>query len=134
VTADDIIAAARAHIGTPFRHQGRVPGLGLDCAGLLIAVAREFDLEYRDVSGYSRRPDGTLLSVMEAQGSLIKIKEPEPGCVLVMRFSNEPQHVAICTGQTLIHSHAAVGKVTEHRFADVWRARVVAAFRFKGLE
>ena len=134
MTADDIIAAARKHIGTPFRHQGRVPGRGLDCVGLLIVVAQELGIEYQDATGYSSRPDGTLLSKMEAQGALIKIQEPEPGCVLVMRFANEPQHVALCTGSTLIHSYAQVGKVTEHRFADVWRARVVAVFRFKGLE
>ncbi|MBK8745664.1 MAG: peptidase P60, partial [Propionivibrio sp.] len=35
-----ILAAARACIGTPFVHQGRIPGLALDCAGLVVAVAQ----------------------------------------------------------------------------------------------
>lgn len=134
MTVDDIIAAAREHLGTPYRHQGRVPGRSLDCAGLLVVVARELGVEHFDVSGYSRRPDGSLLSVIQSQPALERIAAPEPGAVLVMRFASDPQHVALCTGPTLIHSHASVGKVCEHRFADVWRARVIASFRFKGVE
>ena len=37
----NMIAAARACLGTPFHHQGRMPGVGLDCIGLVIvALAR----------------------------------------------------------------------------------------------
>ena len=36
MTADDIVNAARECVGTPFRHQGRVLGVGLDCAGLVL--------------------------------------------------------------------------------------------------
>ena len=39
MTSADIIAIARACLGTPFRHQGRIPGVALDCAGLVVAVA-----------------------------------------------------------------------------------------------
>ncbi len=31
---DAAIAAARTCLGTPFHHQGRAPGVGLDCIGL----------------------------------------------------------------------------------------------------
>ena len=30
---DDIVAAAREYLDTPFVHQGRVKGVGIDCAG-----------------------------------------------------------------------------------------------------
>lgn len=37
----DIIPLARAWIGTPYLHQGRLRGVGCDCAGLLRGLWRE---------------------------------------------------------------------------------------------
>jgi hypothetical protein len=56
MTADDIIAAARQCLGTPFRHQGRLLSFGLDCAGVAIHVARQIGVGHLDVSGYGRTP------------------------------------------------------------------------------
>ncbi len=36
-----IVAIARSWIGTPYRHQGRLKGVGCDCLGLLIGVFEE---------------------------------------------------------------------------------------------
>ncbi|MBK7357516.1 hypothetical protein [Propionivibrio sp.] len=58
---------------------------------------------------------------------------PSAGDILLIRFSGDPQHLAIFTGETIIHSYASVGAVCEHRMADVWAARIVCAYRFKGL-
>ena len=40
-----IVAAARACIGTPFRPQGRLPGVGLDCIGLAAWAVRAVGIE-----------------------------------------------------------------------------------------
>ena len=48
MSVEQILAAARAEIGTPFRHQGRVSGKALDCAGLICHVASVIGLEYFD--------------------------------------------------------------------------------------
>ena len=45
----NICQQARTWLGTPFKHQGRVKGVGVDCLGLLIGVAQELDL--RDAQG-----------------------------------------------------------------------------------
>ncbi len=37
-----IVAAARGWIGTPYRHQAALKGVGCDCLGLLVGVWREF--------------------------------------------------------------------------------------------
>ena len=133
MTADDIIAAARACIGTPFRHQGRIPGVALDCAGLIVAVAESVGADYIDHPGYGRNPaNGLLESVLDEQPFLERVFDRQPGDVLLMRFSGEPQHLAICAGDTLIHSYEAVGRVCEHRLASVWAARIVRTYRFKG--
>lgn len=34
----DFLLATRALLGTSFQHQGRVPGVGLDCAGLVVCA------------------------------------------------------------------------------------------------
>ena len=36
-----IVAAARGWIGTPYRHQASLKGVGCDCLGLLVGVWRE---------------------------------------------------------------------------------------------
>lgn len=64
-----IIAEARSWIGTPFRHQGRRKGQGVDCLGLLAGVAAALALKgrdgrplaSRDSLAYGHYPDETVL-------------------------------------------------------------------------
>lgn len=133
MAADEIIAAARAELGTPFVHQGRLPGKALDCAGLAVVVASHWHA-VNEPRAYGRSPHlGLLQQWVEAQDFLEPASKPEAGHLMLMRFSKEPQHLAICAGETIIHSYSIVGKVVEHRFSDVWRARVVRAYRFKDM-
>jgi NlpC/P60 family putative phage cell wall peptidase len=41
MSPEEIIAAARSWIGTPYRHQASLKGVGCDCLGLLRGVWRE---------------------------------------------------------------------------------------------
>lgn len=130
---DTILAAARACIDTPFMHQGRVPGVGLDCIGLVIAVARRF-YDLPEIEAYGRVPaQGRLQSGMDLHPLLRRVSGPEPGDILLMRFRHEPRHVAFFAGDTIIHSYAQVGRVVEHRLDARWASRIVRAYRFKDL-
>ena len=40
ITRDAIVAEARAWIGTPYRHQASLKGVGCDCLGLVRGVWR----------------------------------------------------------------------------------------------
>ena len=132
MTENDIIKAARAELGTPFVHQGRLPGIALDCAGLAVTVARHW-YEVDEPRAYGRSPHlGLLQQWVEAQ-AFIERGTVESGALLLMRFGAEPQHLAICAGDTIIHSYSRSGKVVEHNFSPVWRARVVAAYRFRDM-
>lgn len=131
---DSIIAIARAQVGTKFRHQGRIPGQFLDCAGLVAHVAHELGVEYNELPGYGRIPhNGLMESVLNAQPCLKQAEEKQPGDILLMRFTQAPQHVAIYTGDTIIHSFSLIGKVCEHRLDELWESRIVAVYRFIGL-
>ena len=136
MTETDIIQLARAQLGTPFKHQGRVPGLALDCAGLFVVVASALGLQVLDEQGYGRTPwQGLLEQCIARQPFLREVPKGEmrAGDVLLMRFTGEPQHIAIHAGATVIHAYESVGRVVEHRLADVWRARVVRVYRFEDL-
>ena len=136
MTPDDILQAARACLGTPFRHQGRIPHVALDCAGLVIAVAQAIGAEYIDQTGYSRSPSGGLLeAALDDQPGIMRIAPADraPGDLLLMRFSGDPQHLAILTGPTIIHAWEAPGLVCEHDLTDLWGRRIVRVYRFKDL-
>lgn len=141
MSAGKILSAARAEIGTPFRHQGRTPGKALDCAGLVCHVADVIGVEYSDQQGYGRRPsNGLLESALDAQASLdrVEISDMKPGDVLLMKFSGDPQHLAIYAGWSdvyeddgIIHAWLQAKKVSENRLTDELRGQIVRVYRFK---
>lgn len=132
--ADQVVSAARACLGTPFRHQGRLRGVGLDCAGVGIFAASSLGIPIKDFSGYPRTPfDGMLKKMLDAQESLTQIENnsAEPGDVLLMRISTDPQHIAIKSYDGyMIHAYQNVGKVVEQRIDNDWRNKIIAVYRF----
>ena len=148
-TPDDIIRAARGWIGTPFHHQGRVKGVGVDCIGLLVGIARELELtddkgillaDY-DQPNYSPLPDGMGLKTAVSLRllELPSIGEASRGDVYLFRFQQDPQHVGILSelpdgAPGIIHCYSNSGKVVEHRLNDTWRNLIVAAYRFPNLQ
>jgi cell wall-associated NlpC family hydrolase len=74
MTADDILAAARQCLGTPFRHQGRLPRFGLDCAGVAIHVARQIGVGHDRRLGYgARRSMGSSKRSLDSQPCLERV-------------------------------------------------------------
>lgn len=131
--ADDIIAAARECLETPFQHQGRLAGRALDCAGIVCHVAARLGTPYEAPTNYPRVPYcGLLESTLDAQLCLERVQDMQPGDVLLMRFKTDPQHLAIWTGRTIIHAYEGSGKCCEHVMDDAWRARIVRIYRFRG--
>ena len=63
MTREQIVSAARQLIGTPYLHQGRVPGHGVDCVGVGVCVAWACGIKPTtwNITGYRRIPDGHSL-------------------------------------------------------------------------
>jgi cell wall-associated NlpC family hydrolase len=135
MTADDILAAARETLDTPFMHQGRVVGRGMDCAGVVCHVAHRMGLPYDAPTNYPRLPyQGLLEATLDAQPVLERVTgAPQAGDVLLLRIARDPQHVAICAGDTIIHAYAEAGKCCEHTYSAEWRRRTVRGYRFRGV-
>ncbi len=132
-----VVAIARQYIDTPYHHQARVPGRGMDCVGLLVCVARELGViaQNADYTGYARNAkDDELLRILDAHLERL----PAPGLagigdVLVFQIGKWPHHVAIKTGpDTLIHSYAGIGRVVETQISSNWDRRIIAAHRIPG--
>jgi cell wall-associated NlpC family hydrolase len=123
-----LIDAARAYLGTPFMHQGRSRH-GLDCIGLLVCAARDAGAHIEDRTNYPRDPNGLLPIELDRQFDAVDARMP--GDILLMRFAGEPQHIALYTGATLIHSYASIRRVVEHRLDIKWARRIVQTYRIK---
>jgi cell wall-associated NlpC family hydrolase len=128
---------ARQWIGTPYHHQGRLPGVGLDCIGLLICAARELGYVPPDfnITGYRRVPDGhSLMRHMSEQFTQIDRADMAPGDYVCIAFDRHPHHVGIIGayplgGLSIIHANSKVGRVEETRLVFNDYMRFVAAFR-----
>ncbi len=124
------VNAARACLGTPFHHQGRSPGTGLDCIGLLVVALTAAGFSVRDRADYSLRPDGkSLLAALDEHGAR-RVSDIQAGDILVFCYDRQPQHVALATSaDTMIHSFAPAGKVVETAIGVYWKRRLAAVYR-----
>lgn len=142
----EIVAAARALVGTPYRAHARVPGPngGTDCIGLPIMVAWECALKPRtfDIQGYSMKPDGSMLPLCHDLMASIPRDAMQIGDVVVVRYGKEPHHIGVLGdyrhgGLSIIHAeNDRHCKVIEHRlsFGMGDPMSFVAAFRLPGVE
>jgi cell wall-associated NlpC family hydrolase len=133
VRAQAFVNAARGYVGTRFHHGGRLPGVGLDCIGVIVCAAQAAGLQPRDVAAYPLRPNGQLPRELDAQ--LRRVDAPLPGDVLLMRWreDTEPHHLAVFAGGTLIHAYASVRRCVEQPMVPAWWERVAGMYRFPEL-
>jgi cell wall-associated NlpC family hydrolase len=124
------IEIARSCIGTPFHHQGRKPGVGLDCIGLLVVAGKHLPLV--DCESYPTEPDGkTLMYWLVEKNRFVQV-EKRPGSLLVFAYAKEgvPQHVGVWTGSTIIHTSYKMRKVIENRMDDFWEKKFLFAMEW----
>jgi cell wall-associated NlpC family hydrolase len=141
---DLVVYAARSWLATPWAHQGR-SRLGIDCAGLVICVARDLGLVDAafDVGGYPRVPDGkTLLAHCEQHMSRVEQSDMQPGDVVVARFDSDAQHFGFVVpyrhgGLAIVHAAARYGSVIETRLmfgTSPMSMKFVAAYSLPGVD
>jgi NlpC/P60 family putative phage cell wall peptidase len=142
ITRSQIVAEALSWVGTPYRHQASLKGVGCDCLGLLRGVWRAF---------YGREPEaaptytpdwaearGEETLAAAARRHLVEIApdEARAGDVLLFRWrANLPaKHaVLLIAPDRFVHAQqgAAVATAT---LSPWWRRRIAFAFSFPDLE
>jgi cell wall-associated NlpC family hydrolase len=133
-TQSKIVETARSMVGVPYYHAGRNRN-GLDCVGLLLAVAEEVGALTYTPPGYSAGwvdPD-LLLSEIERFADSVEFGPVQDGDLAIFSIAGNPQHAAILTAAgTMIHAYQTVGKVVEHALAGAWERRLVGVWRLRG--
>ncbi|HWJ99448.1 MAG TPA: NlpC/P60 family protein [Xanthobacteraceae bacterium] len=136
-----IACEARAWIGTPYRHQASLKGVGCDCLGLVRGVWREllgaepelppaYSADWAEASG-----EETLALAATRHLAPVALDALQPGDVLLFRWrANLPaKHAAILvTPERMVHAHDGHA-VSEVYFAPWWRRRLAFAFSFPGV-
>lgn len=136
-----VVDAAMPWLGTPYRHQASLRGVGCDCLGLVRGVWRElYGREAEAMPAYT--PDwaeaGGVETLAEAAGRHMADVSPEratTGDLLLFRW-REPlpaKHAAILVApDRFIHAQdgAAVALAT---LSPWWRRRIAFAFSFPGV-
>lgn len=137
MTRAEIITTARSYLGTPFHHQGRLKGAGLDCVGLVVCVLRDLGIEVKDSFDYNGVPDSVLLrDKLREHLAEIDPNSAKEGDIFLFRIGANPQHLAfIANGNIndIIHTHQGAGKVVETHIGEWW-TRVMGAFAIPGVE
>jgi cell wall-associated NlpC family hydrolase len=144
-TRTEIIETARRCVDTPFRHQGRLVGVGLDCAGVLVYIGRQHPAlqpapEFNPTA-YSRFPNQVEVRrhLRSALDPVPNIADRRPADVLLLVDNEQAAHMGILARaesgeyETLIHATEREGKVVEHILDDFWLRRICAVYRFRGL-
>lgn len=142
MTRSDIVSAARSWIGTPYRHQASLKGIGCDCLGLLRGIWREV------VGPEPERPPPYARDWAEGSGrealfeaACRHLTEPRTpafceGDVLLFRprAGLPARHCAIATSaDTMVHAHDGAS-VAEVAVAPWWDRRIARFFSFPGLD
>ncbi len=137
-TRQTIINIVKTYENTPYLHQARLKHIGIDCAGLIIEVAKEAGIyeEGSDYSDYSRIPDGKTLQEQLNKYAIIKNKSDlKEADIILFKLLDNPQHLGIYLGNNLIiHSYSTAEKVVIHRLDEKWKKRIVAIYSYKNLE
>jgi len=138
----EVVARARAWIGTPYEHQASCRGAGTDCLGLLRGLWREMLGEEPeqpppytpDWSEPSRREE--LLAAARRHLTPVPREAAIDGDIALMRMADDAvaKHVGVLARSghghaTMIHAYSGHG-VVESPLTPAWSRRIVAVFRF----
>jgi NlpC/P60 family putative phage cell wall peptidase len=137
-TANDIVAAARGWLGTPYLHQASLKNVGCDCLGLVRGVWRDVNGEEPETPpAYS--PDWAEAGGVEtladaAKRHLVRVetRDIKAGDILLFRWKPHlpAKHAGIATSaNTMIHAQdgAVVSEIT---LSPWWRRHLAFVFRF----
>jgi NlpC/P60 family putative phage cell wall peptidase len=141
LTRAAIVMEARSWIGTRYRHQGSLKGVGCDCLGLVRGVWRNCIGDEPELPP-PYAPDwaeahGEETLARAAMRHLVKVESDHIGAgdVLLFRWREGfvAKHAAIASGEgTMIHAHDGAA-VCEVALSPWWRRRLAYAFRFPGV-
>ena len=125
----EIVAAARSCVGTRFRVQGRVPGVGLDCLGVVIIAGLGAGVRLPDAADYLLRGAGVLRLDARIAEAMLRVDRAGAGDVMLFEPGPEMRHLGVWTGVSVIHAHAGLRRVVEGPVDPAWT--LIGIYRFR---
>lgn len=106
----------------------------MDCVGLIVATLQELDCLPGNFESpaYGRLPNQGELE-RKIRSYCDPIDEPVPGALIGVQWHGEAAHVAIYTGENIIHAYEKRGRVVEHGFRGNWLKRVKGVWALPGV-
>ena len=138
VSSNDIISAARSLLNTPYQHQGRTPGKGLDCSGVVVLTAYLAGLSDKKwgKTNYPKTANSFLQQGLEEH--CVELEELTIGGIALFKISAIPYHCGILTdyrgGLGILHAYQNANKVTEHGLIPWWKNKIVRVYGFPGVD
>lgn len=125
----DIADAALTLIGTPFAHQGRKAGVGLDCVGVIYAACERAGQPIEDFRAYPQFPaPAVMLREMRKRFREVPAETVQPGDFVVLGQASGGRHVGIVVDDrhyVEARSGRSVGR------SPMSREHIVTAFRIR---
>lgn len=105
MTRFELITELRTWEKTPWRHQGRMKGLGVDCIGLALAAADlagmirgRSEIELGIPPNYGRIPHmGNFKAFLDANLLLIPVADAKIADLVLLAYRSQYTHVAVLT-------------------------------------
>lgn len=135
-TGDDVVKAALSYKDVRFKKWGRDKN-GVDCVGLLAAVARDLGVEIDDMDHYPYKGDIMIVRKMVYAQTIELPRRPINGSIVALRQAAVPMHfgfIRVNNGQvSVINANMEKRKVVEDSF-DLWKDLVMKVRAFKGMQ
>lgn len=133
----EVAQKALEFLGTPYHHQAKVKGLGVDCGQLILAVAQELNLvsPTMRVTNYStewhlHNTEEKMLNMLE-QFNCVEKTTLEIGDIVCFKFGRVCSHLGIYLGEgQFIHARIDQGKVVINSLSGDWLKRHIKTYSF----
>lgn len=144
VTRSELVREAMRLIGTPFVHQQRQPGVGMDCCGTVVVPVQSVGLPLVDLIAYRRHPNPeTFIAALDAQLDRV-CAAPKYGdvgaCWTNESLIGKPHHLFwLVPGPQLpsmwmLHTWHQAGGVVHVPYSSPWPERTYGFWSIRGLE
>jgi cell wall-associated NlpC family hydrolase len=131
-----LLTEARSWLDTPWRHNHRVKGEGVDCVNFLSACAESLGIEIVLPSFYESTPlEDKLKPYLDKYLTLLPTKELCIGNIVAFNYRGITHHVAIATSpNTIVHACRQKKKVVEEKLTRQQIGRISGVYLLKYAE
>lgn len=128
------VEAVRFTVGTPYKHRGRIAGVGLDCVGVPMCALAMCGLTLPEPPPYGTFP-GSIIHGLIQHCDEVPLCDRTEGDLLAIMWKDEPRHAVVIVDRgddgidMIVHALARLGKVAMHPMSRSYRVHSCWRFR-----